>query len=195
MFTISPPQSSKALKLQQDDWGIDDEPEQMRKSVAGDDDISSSFTVASVIGNEYSTIPSATNQASQLLERIGKLEAEKDVLQHRVKQLTGALEATEREAAQKEEKLRSALAAARTQHRALEAEKAEMAKEISILQHRDNQYLHEIRKKERDLEKMQKKLQMTLNERGTKDTRSIELHGGPRASTLGRQQQQQVRTY
>ena len=119
-------------------------------------------------------------QENAHLERIGRLEAEKDVLQQRVKQLAAALDAAERESAQKEDKLRSAISRANQQQRALEAEKAELTKEIGVLQHRDNQYLHEVRKKEREIEKIQKKLQAALGERGVKDTRGIELHGGVR---------------
>lgn len=120
------------------------------------------------------------------LERIGRLEAEKDVLQQRLKQLTVALDVTERESAQKEEKMRAALSRAAQQQRTLEAEKAELSKEVAVLQHRDNQYLHEVRKKERDLEKIQKKLQAALGERGVKDTRGIELHATVRVASANK---------
>ena len=128
-------------------------------------------------------------QESANLERIGRLEAEKDVLQQRMKQLTVTLDLAERESAQKEDKLRAALSRASQQQRTLEAEKAELTKEVAVLQHRDNQYLHEVRKKERDLEKIQKKLQAALGERGVKDTRGVELHATARAASANRVQQ------
>ncbi len=119
---------------------------------------------------------SYTKSQDATLDRIGKLESDQDLMQSRVKQLSEALEAAEREVALKEEKTRTVQVQWSQAQRAWEAEKAEMQKEIVTLQHRDNQYQHEIRKKERELEKVQKKLQAALGDR-SRDSKGMEVQG------------------
>jgi hypothetical protein len=110
------------------------------------------------------------------------------------KSLTSALEHSERENALAIERLKSYHREFQEARRQWDHEKGDMQREIANLQHRDNQFQvyihrcqstmaqrviapqHELRKRDRDIEKLQKRLQASVGDR-SKDTRGMEVTG------------------